>query len=387
MEVTGDPFVFDDPAAALDALARWDELAPATLERLASDAVHGPQLETLQRAEGWLRDQASAGRPDGPAGKEASTSHCPPADELYDYGRGPGHAPLAAERRARIDDHLLHCLECELLIESLAQRPPLPLVIEPPAEDDELAATALSGTNPAGTAETTPATGGRLLRFRRLVPALVAASLLALLPLWSGLWGEQSVQAEGLGLGLPTAPLLRGEAPGALLFPRERMLAMPRTAALPAWLDLSSLRRFEIDPLETDADCEYRVELYGHFGGAFEEGRRLARHTGDSPVIEVANVLGSPLPVGHYTWDAWAIVDGLDRRLGARDFEVVEDEGLWAALLEELGDTIDRPDATRLAAAVRRLHEAGFVTDARALARELPRSVERDEYIGRRPGR
>ena len=81
-------------------------------------------------------------------------------------------------------------------------------------------------------------------------------------------------------------------------------------------------------------------------------------------------------PPGHYTWEAWATVDGLERLLGERDFEVVRDEDVRANLAS-LSD-LERVHA---------LHEAGWWTDARALARRMHPSVGRDAYLDGTPGR
>jgi hypothetical protein len=78
-----------------------------------------------------------------------------------------------------------------------------------------------------------------------------------------------------------------------------------------------------------------------------------------------------PLAEGHYTWEAWAVVDGLDRSLGERDFQVVDDSALRLQILD-----------LRPVARVRHLHEAGYLVDARCVARRLPASSERDAYLG-----
>ena len=70
----------DDPLA-LEILAHWDELTPSGLERLERQPVLGPRLARLRRAERWLVERTA-------------DPTCPDADELYDYGRGPGYRPL-----------------------------------------------------------------------------------------------------------------------------------------------------------------------------------------------------------------------------------------------------------------------------------------------------
>ncbi len=80
--------------------------------------------------------------------------------------------------------------------------------------------------------------------------------------------------------------------------------------------------------------------------------------------------------MGHYTWEARATVNGLEQPLGERDFEVLQNE----AFLQELNGQEARKR-------IRSLHAAGYLTDARALARRLPPSSERDSYLGSNPGR
>ena len=91
----------------------------------------------------------------------------------------------------------------------------------------------------------------------------------------------------------------------------------------------------------------------------------------------------SELAAGHYTWEAWAVVHGLDQQLGRRDFDVVDDAALRANLLA----LEPRSEPQRSLAAVRLLHESGYRTDARRIARNMPPSPERDEYLARVPGR
>ena len=79
---------------------------------------------------------------------------------------------------------------------------------------------------------------------------------------------------------------------------------------------------------------------------------------------------------GHYTWEAWAVIDGLDRELGERDFQIVDDD-LLRARIRGLPDEV----------ALRLLHTAGFQTDARHLARRLPPTAERDAYLSDLPAR
>src|SRR5690242_5902380 len=112
---------FQDPSAAIEALVRWDELGEADLREIESDPHLGPRLQTLRAAQDWL-ERSGADHGDFPS-----------AEALYDYAGGPGHSPLSAEENRRIDEHLWACTACEELLLTLADAPPSPLVLDPPA--------------------------------------------------------------------------------------------------------------------------------------------------------------------------------------------------------------------------------------------------------------
>ena len=192
-------------------------------------------------------------------------------------------------------------------------------------------------------------------RFRRVAPVAAAAGILAL---------AMIVTREidpSFAAGVPNAPLLRGEAGGPLMFPRGQVLAGCRFDRAPA---------FEITPRE--GASAYRVVLMRHDGSAFSEGEEVLRLDGPDPIVR-ANVQLEP---GFYTWEAWAEVAGLEESLGSRDFSVVEDEALQRRLAGTTGTE-----------KVRALHDADFVTDARHLARSLPDSEFREQYLQLLPGR
>ena len=330
----------DDPRV-VELLARWDELPDEGRANLARHPVHGPRLAQLQEVESWLDEQSHG---------------CPEAEELYDFARGPGFVALAYGRRQEIADHLDRCAECEALVDSLQSSPPLPLDLT--GEPEEVAEPHRGAQR--GSLERV---GDEIARRRamRWIPRAAAAAVLV-----GGVFlmrGGEVVDADG---GWPTAPLLRGEASVQVLFPRGPVLAeVPSDAAL----GFASRPTFEIAPIEGAES--YRVVLRHHAGGAFERGEPVATLTDEAPTL----VLEEPLVAGHYTWEGWATVDGLERVLGERDFRVVEN----ADLATELG-------ALDPVARVRRLHEAGFLTDARALARRASPSPERDAYLAA-PGR
>lgn len=370
-----------DPHAATEALVRWDELEPEVLRALERDPSHAPRLAKLRAADRWLRTESS--------GERREPGACPNAEELYDYGRGPGYAQLAGQRRAEIDRHLTRCNQCEFFVETLTAPPPVPFDVAPPAEG-----AVADGTRGAGSDRTLdrfdprddrlakrspraePSTGcpATTRRPRHLVPmafAALAASLVVALGLWLAFSGDR-----GAAPGFPESPLLRGSSGGPLLFPRDRLL-LPTDEARAAWPMLGTPPIFELEP-QPEA-TSYRIDLLRHDGSAFATTEDVVRLSGSNPQIAGAPVLGA----GHYTWEAWASVRGLDQRLGARDFEVAEDRELCALLVE----IASRPEPGRSLAALRLLHDRGWRTDARAIARSLPSTRDRDDYLGQVPGR
>lgn len=314
----------DDPHVE-ELLAHWDEL-PSTLRgNIEEHPVHGPRLQHLRRAEALLLGAI-----------------CPQSGEIYDFARGPGYLPLKGVRRQEIEDHLLHCHECEKAVESLENSPPLPLDLN---------------FEQAPRAHPSP-TGAQA--FERWLPIAAAAGVLAM-----GLvfLGGGTVDA---GDRWPSYPLLRGPAADALAFPRDRVLG---SGSLPlgAWAEEP---RFEVEPVP--GATHYRVTVKRHGGDAFGEG---------APVMTIRGGLDDlrgnrDLKPGHYTWEAWTTVDGLERLLGERDFEIVE-----APLLRS------KLEQASLLECIHDLHEAGHWTDARALARMSPQSPDRDAYLGAAPGR
>ena len=60
--------------------------------------------------------------------------------------------------------------------------------------------------------------------------------------------------------------------------------------------------------------------------------KRVAELTSPTPLVTPGDEVASKLGPGHYTWEAWAVVDGLDVHLGRRDFEVTLD----APLIDEI---------------------------------------------------
>jgi len=341
---------FQDPGAAIEALVHWDELSEADLREIEADPHLAPRLEMLRSAEDWLGNGGAA------------QSGCPSSEELYDYAGAPGHAPLSAETTLRIDEHLFSCTACEELLLTLASTPPSPLVLEPapvtippPRRRDPPAL--------APILELAPRKPRR--RIERLALAC-AASLVAGFALWKVIDGRESA------LQLPSAPLLRGDSETALQYPRGPLLDSA------SWMPASALAlRFELQPV---ADAEsYRVEILRHSGGAFDVGEKAGELHGALAELVLTT---RPAP-GEYTWRAYASVHGLERELGSRDFEVRADP----ALAERLASAAGSSENARTSERIRILHDSGDWTDARALARTLPPSAERERYLGQVPGR
>jgi hypothetical protein len=198
-----------------------------------------------------------------------------------------------------------------------------------------------------------------------------AASLLVAASVWTVV-----NSARHPALRFPESPLLRGSATGSLLFPRDRVLhATPDLEKI--WPAFGERLTFEI---QATANAEsYWFDVSKHDGSAFSPNTPLWKQSGKASTLSAL----SPLEPGHYTWEAWAIVRGLDQQLGARDFEVVDD----AALRTKLFALEKKSEPERTLEAVRLLHESGYATDARRLARSMPSTPERDAYLEQVPGR
>lgn len=335
-------------------LPEWPDLPAAERAALEAHALAcrecGAGLALLQEADAWLEEQVPA----------PSVALCPSPEELYDYGRGPGARPLPEVERVALRAHLAGCRDCSALVETLASRPPAPLLDLPaaPRASQPTAPAPLPAPAPA------PRTSTRL---RLLAPlATAAAAAIAVVFLW-----PRSAPSETGALRFPSEPLLRGEEPSPLLFPRDALLL---GEARP-WQAL----RFELAPRERAT--RYRIVLGATDGGAFDAPREVLRLDADAP--ELAAPAEFVLAPGHYTWEAWAEVDGLFVELGRRDFEARREPGLLA----ELDRRAEASEPARSESILHLLHERGYVGDARAFARTLPASPERDAYLSRRPGR
>lgn len=333
-------------------LPDWETLDAPTQQELAlhgaSCPVCSPRWELIQRTDAYLASQLR----ESPA---AAAAVCPSPDELFDFGRGPGARRLSEVERVGLRAHVAACPECSALIGTLAARPPAPLLL--------------------GREGVFAMSAERRRRWRIWVPLAAAAALVAVLT-WrdDGAAGHSSSDDIGSRrVRFPAQQLVRGDAAGSLLFPRERLLAGPR--------GLFSRLEFEMAP--RDHAQLYRAELERHDGALFARGEPLLVLTSDQPRLGTGESGALSLAPGHYTWEGWAQVDGLDMPLGRRDFEVVRDDELVA----ELAQRASAPEPARSESILHLLHDAGFVSDARAFARTLPPTAERDEYLARRPVR
>jgi len=362
----------NDPKAAHDALLHWDMQDEQTLRLLARHPVHGGRLSTLQRADGWLRQSAAdsivartQNGGNGPGPDPQTILDCPNADELFDFaaalhGRSAAlaAATLPLDRQLAIDRHLAACAACDGFVATLAAAPPATMLM-----GGEEPAVSAPGFRPAAIAIPI-----RRFPVRRLLVPLAAAAAIVL---GIGVWRAFTPTTKS---AWPSAPLLRGETADALIWPRERVLERSATTArfVPA---LAAATVFELG----SASGPVRIQLMKTGGGAFDEPEPIAAWNSET----TASAAPVTLAPGHYTWKAWSKERGLEIELGSRDFEVVADE----ALLGEVSTLLAESDSEAVVRAIALLDARGFRADARALARTLPSSPERDAYLGRSPGR
>jgi hypothetical protein len=339
-------------------LPDWDTLDTPTQRELAAHAeacpACAPNWRLIRRADAYLETSLRS----SPA---EALAVCPTPDELYDLGRGPGARRLSELERVGLKAHVAACAECAALVKTLEQRPPAPLV--------------LGDSSRSFAADADLPRLDRRRRWQIWVPLAAAAAVLAIW-LWrtdEGATRARSGDVGGASIRFPSAQLVRGDAAGALLFPRERLLA--------GRAGLHSKLEFEVAPRERATS--YRAEVERHDGAAFANSTPILKLSSALERIGAGAGAEITLPPGHYTWEAWAVVDGLDVPLGRRDFEVVRDDELVA----QLEQRSRAAEPARSEAILHLLHDAGYLSDARAFARTLPASPERDEYLARRPQR
>lgn len=332
------------PCARPDLAARlteFDELPATERSALCAHARAcpscGPALRLLQAAEEHLGG--------GPRGR-GPLEGCPSSEELFDFAKAPGAQPLDAERAAGVAAHVERCADCTALLSTLAARPPSPLILDPLPE----------------------APRRRPLRLLRLAPLAAAAAVVLVLIFQRAVDDGGVTLASATGeVVFPSAELLRGDQGGALLWPRGALLSPPAAGAGVT---------FELALPERAG--RWRVRVLERGDDPFSQGRELTALEGHGPTAS----LGALTP-GAYTWEAWVEVDGLERPLGRRDFDVRAD----AATAGELAELAALAEPERSTRTLALLAARGYHADARAWARALPPSPERDAFLARTPGR
>jgi hypothetical protein len=132
---------------------------------------------------------------------------------------------------------------------------------------------------------------------------------------------------------------------------------------------------FEIVPEDDAPEVSYRVIVSQHDGDPFSEGESVADLRSAAPVVPAPDLRLAP---GPYTWEAWSVRNGIPILLGTREFEVVADD----VVLDQLeGGGRHVSPAERAEWLLHYLHEHGFLTDARTVAKEQPESPARDTYL------
>lgn len=436
-----------DPAKAEEALTHWDELDPALLTAIASHPQHGPRLAILRRADRWLETKGPtmqmAGRVAGPCPSseelydfgrgpgflpmesarrgeiERHLRTCRDCENLVETLAAMPPVPIATGLEVGAREAVGRSDGAGKAAEK-AGRFALAGGADGRAQTDGRAPTEGregwragangngsdgiepgeidSGEIESGWRVSAPPARRRLRALPRLVPLAAAASLVVGLGLWIALssTGTEAVR-------FPTSPLLRGSSGGPLFFPRDRVLHVTQEvrAAFPA---LDGKLLFEVEA--QSGATNYKIDVAKHGGDVFaaDEGSVLklseaipsgsasgnadrssaaGASAGASGGAPVAIRASAELEPGPYTWSARATVHGLDQELGRRDFSVVEDAEIVGRLLA-LGS---QAEPKRSMAAVMLLHEAGFLGEARAIARAMPASPERDAYLSQLPGR
>lgn len=398
------------------------DLGPASQAELARHAAEcpscGPRWQRLNEAEAWLLEQAELGA--GFAGP------CPDADELFTFGADPallGGEELDPERHEEIEDHVEACPSCRSMVATLAVRPPGILILgnelsdavedsrtdaagtESPETDaatrglsapghlrtaDEGSPVSVQDPEPVsdldrGAEPRTPGPHRQPEPGRIHTPGLAAAAAVLIACglgwrlLGTGDPGTSAHEVAGEAV-YPTVPTLRGHLEAPLLAPRGRVLPSPGAHGPEL--------RFELDPtwVAEHSPEEIRLTLAQASDDPFLEGSPVARLVGLPGDLVLQSEAFAALDPGHYTLEAWALESGIDRSLGAVDFEIRPSPELTRGFegLRELP-----PGAEREAAALALLFDcdaAGYHADARRLAREeLPPSEARQAWLARRP--
>lgn len=342
---TPDPSGSSDPladGATVETIVRYDELGETERAALEADPRVRAALVHLERAERWLD------------ARSGSTGAVPTAEMLYDVGGGPGAQPVDEDDRARVEEHLVHSQTERTWVDTLRRQPPPPLILDPLDEEAE-APTAERAAEPR-TQPLRLVTPGASRAWMAWTPLAAAALLLAM-----ALGGR--VRPTVLDGSLPRSPIVRGDRAPGPLFPRGRVLAGGTFAASPTFELVAPLgasaTRVELRALDSDG------------ADPFETGRLLWSQDAEGGTTDAP-----ALVAGRYEWIAFATVDGIESELGGETFRVVAGN---PALLNAATGAAEEARAD-----VVRLHAAGFLTDARRRARDLPAGDERERYLSGR---
>lgn len=369
------PNPIQDDAATLEAIARFDELEEDRLAELVSNPAARQILNRLREVDEWLESAVAQSH-----GGEAEVS----AEELYRFGRGRGSEPLTELRQKQVAEFLEERPEEARWTERLAEPCPLPLDVGAPQQlstgqltalgndapsiqrvEDRVGPTRLDRAHSSSTGSAQHEAGRRQARApRSLAPwmkwiPVAAAALLITMVL------DSSGPTSAMDGGLPESPILRSATSTGLLFPRGRVLAPVEG------LETYSARPlFEVNAVEGAE--RYRFQLRLNAGGAFDMGDTVWTAESTS-----RNATADRLAAGAYEWSAWATVNGVEKDLGTLSFVVLPADD--AALIQSASRANDRPRTTR--DDVRRLHSAGFLSDARYRARDLAPGEARAAYL------
>lgn len=349
----------DDPARldlgdphTVELLARFDEIEPGERATLAADPAASRLLARLEEVDGMLEVVRRT-----PV--EVS------ADELYDFGGGPGATALTEERRGEIEAYLAEHPGEAAWVDGLSAGVPVPLDFA--SDTDATAGPALRALPPLDLAGDTSDSDGQPVTeahgtVPRRAPAWVVWAPLAAAALVLAMALGGTTRLNALDGGLPESPVLRSARSEGLLFPRGRVLAasvdQPMYAAQPL---------FEV--ARVPGASTYRFELRSGTGGAFGEGQAVWNAASTAPFATAP-----ALTAGTYSWSAWAVTNNVERPLGTLDFTVVP-----GPLSHYAGVGAESAASTR--EDVRVLHAAGYLTDARFRARSLPAGPARAKYL------
>ena len=371
--------------ATLEAIARFDELESDRLDEIESHPAARQILDRLREVDLWLESavaESNSGEAQGGGAHREDRNVS--ADDLYRFGNGRGSEPLPERRRQEVEaflaDHPEEARWTQRLSDPIpaprnvgpihrfppvqlpgprAGAPPLQRVEDLPtraASDRSLRSSEGATGSAAGQHERRAPRG--LAPWVKWVPAAAAALMIAML-------ADRTGPTNALDGGLPESPVLRSSSSEALLFPRGRVLA-----------PVEGLATYAARPLFEVASVpgaeRYRFELRLNSGGAFDEGNTVWTAESTS-----RNATADRLEAGTYEWSAWATVNGVERDLGDLSFVVLpaEDARLTSgASGANAGSRSTRED-------VRRLHSAGFLSDARHRARDLAPGAPRAAYL------